>query len=64
MDFELNKIREEPTSCYGCSVSNPAKACYKIKQLSIDKKSGYYWVKPPCGAKPLRVYCHFETPNE
>jgi len=61
LDFKKGAVKKEPLSCYGCGVNNPARACYKIKNLSKDKKSGYYWVHPPCSPKPMRVYCDFET---
>jgi len=38
-----------PEPCYGCSAFTAAEGCYRIKDLSPGKLSGYYWVKPACG---------------
>jgi len=38
--------------------------CWKIKDLFSSKKSGFYWVKPPCANSAMRVYCDFESEDE
>jgi len=37
----------------------PAKDCWHIKQLIPVKKSGFYWIKPTCSRRALRVFCDY-----
>jgi len=46
-------------SSYGVTIENPALDCFMIKKLIPTKKSGFYWIKPRCSNKPLRVFCDF-----
>jgi len=51
-------VGDEKTS-YGVTIENPASDCFMIKKLIPTKKSGFYWIKPRCAHKPLRVFCDF-----
>ncbi len=62
--FKTMKPKKTGLSGFGCGVNNPARACYIIKNLQKDKKSGYYWIHPPCSSAPMRVYCDFATPDK
>lgn len=33
--------------------------CHVIKTVNPMRKSGFYWIKPRCAPKPLRVFCDF-----
>jgi hypothetical protein len=44
----------------GGSIDKPSESCVSIKNMYRYKRSGYYWIKPPCAKKALRTYCHFE----
>ena len=46
-------------STLGNTPDSPALDCYKIKEVTPYKKSGFYWIKPKCAPKALRVYCDF-----
>ena len=43
----------------GSVFTAPGKDCWHIKQKIPFKKSGYYWIKPRCTKKALRVFCDF-----
>ena len=43
----------------GSVFTSPGKDCWHIKQLIPFKKSGYYWIKPKCTKKSIRVFCDF-----
>ena len=45
----------------GSVFTSPGKDCWHIKQLIPFKKSGYYWIKPRCAKKSLRVFCDFSV---
>jgi hypothetical protein len=58
--FDKKKGKEIiQTNGIGASVESPASDCHVIKTVNPLRKSGFYWIKPPCAKKPIRVYCDF-----
>ena len=48
----------------GVSPKSPASDCFQIKEIYKTKKSGYYYIQPPCSFSPIRVFCDFSvTPH-
>jgi len=37
----------------------PGENCLHIKKLEPNALSGFYYIKPDCNEKPLRVFCDF-----
>ena len=52
---------EEDSLHVGSVFNNAGKDCWEIKKMLPFKKSGFYWIKPECSKKPLRVYCDFSA---
>ena len=48
----------------GAKMETPAKDCNIIKKIFPKKKSGFYWIKPNCSKKPLRVFCDFSIKDK
>ena len=48
----------------GATIVNSATDCHSIKRIFPNKKSGFYWIKPRCSKKSLRVYCDFSIKNK
>ncbi len=43
----------------GASPKSPASDCLQIKEIYKTKKSGFYYIQPPCSFSPIRVFCDF-----
>ena len=70
MDANLNIFKEEygldgegDSKILGASSKRFGKSCGQILRIFPYKKSGYYWIKPPCSKIPLRVYCDLSNKN-
>ena len=50
------KIGGRPSSG---TISSPANDCLQLKKLKPNSLSGFYYIKPECSPKPLRVFCDF-----
>lgn len=48
-------------SVVGEADSNPGENCYQIKTINRSVLSGFYWIKPDCTPKAIRVFCDFSV---
>ncbi len=53
---EINEMNQ-----VGATSKSAVSDCHKIKAINPLKKSGFYWIKPRCAPKPLRVFCDFSS---
>jgi hypothetical protein len=56
-----DEAKEALSGTIGSNSLRPAKSCASIKRTFSYKKTGYYWIHPPCSKMPLRVFCDFTS---
>lgn len=45
----------------GSTRYKPGESCSAIKKMHIRKRSGFYWIHPPCSQTSIRVFCDFQS---
>ena len=55
----LSKKNGNEISTLGSSMDNALSDCHKIKTINPVVKSGFFWIKPRCSPKAMRVFCDF-----
>jgi len=58
-DDETQNITLAKTNKKPGEKENPAESCLQLKRFFTKILSGYYYIKPECSSKTLRVFCDF-----
>lgn len=57
----IDEINISTDGAIGTSISNPAENCLRVIVINRSALSGFYWIKPDCALKPIKVWCDFSS---